>query len=306
MLPEETTTKQTVTGTSDKGAQWIGRSEIVLVDGALKPSAYVARAYKESLKHGGQPPEWARQLANGRWLFDVGYIRRDAEKNAGTIGIDEAARILGATRRAVQTWVDQGKIKSPGGTERGKGARRRITRATFMKDLPRLRKRLETPAVIGYKQHRHRPSPQESREDQAIDATTVPHAAREEAAPQSETQRLVLALEMRLRAARAARNKNLVTQTPAKTSKRPEELERPSKASTAKELELKLREARDSRKKQSEWEAHATAIAERLVDDVFGNQLKKSDAILMYGQFTAEKGIPPEIRAQIRKQFFGR
>ena len=68
--------------------RWIGRREIEAIEGALEPSAYVARAYKEALKHDGHPPCWAKKDETGQWLFDFGHIEADARTNIGTIGID--------------------------------------------------------------------------------------------------------------------------------------------------------------------------------------------------------------------------
>ncbi|MCE9615770.1 MAG: hypothetical protein K8T26_15990 [Lentisphaerae bacterium] len=123
---------------------WIGRREIAAIDGALKASAYVARAYHHQKEH-GDPPAWARKLTGGQWLFDRRYIAADARENLATIGITEAATLVGATRRAVQTWVDEGLIPTLTG-DRPKGESRRIPRETFMQVLPDLKQRLRTAA----------------------------------------------------------------------------------------------------------------------------------------------------------------
>jgi excisionase family DNA binding protein len=128
--------------------EWIGRREIETIAGALKPSAYVARAYKYTNQNGGAFPDWARKLNDDKWLFRAEYIREDAKKNTETMSVHEAAEVLGATRRAVQLWVDQGEIPALGGNNRDQGGERRIIRETFMRELPRLRKRLETPSVV--------------------------------------------------------------------------------------------------------------------------------------------------------------
>ena len=65
--------------------RWIGRPEIETIEGALKASAYVARAYKHSLENGGASPAWAKKLDSGRWLFDADYVESDARENRETV-----------------------------------------------------------------------------------------------------------------------------------------------------------------------------------------------------------------------------
>lgn len=119
---------------------WIGHKVIADIPGTLKPGAYVARAYHHQQEH-GTPPQWARKLDSGRWLFDERYVREDAALNLATVGVSEAARLLGVTRRAVQTWVDEGRLPTSL-DHREKGAIRRIARAEFMQQLPELKQRL--------------------------------------------------------------------------------------------------------------------------------------------------------------------
>jgi len=128
--------------------RWIGRGDISQIEGTLKPSAYVARAYQHQKTHGGTLPSWADKQANGRWLFDAAYIHRDATHNRDTIGISEAAKLVGATRRTIQTWIDEGII--PTG-EHAKGQARTISRTRFMDMLPSLKERLQTASVVGYR-----------------------------------------------------------------------------------------------------------------------------------------------------------
>ncbi len=126
---------------------WIGKSDIAEIPGALKPSAYVARAYKTTQKT-GTSPDWARKLDSGKWLFNRQHIETDARYNLEHINISDAAGLLGATRRTVQTWIDTGIIIA---TNRPDGARRVIRRDVFQRQLPDLKKRLQTPAVAGRK-----------------------------------------------------------------------------------------------------------------------------------------------------------
>lgn len=135
----------------DADEKWMARSRIASIEGALKASAYVARAYNHAKAHDGKLPAWAGKLPNGRWVFDSAYIEADAESNRLTIGVSEAARRVGATRRAIQTWIDEGVVETIEQAERTKGEPRRILREPFERALPRLRKRLETAAVVGYR-----------------------------------------------------------------------------------------------------------------------------------------------------------
>ncbi len=120
--------------------RWINRREIASIKGALNPEAYVARAYLLA-KESGSEPTWARKDAKGHWLFDETYIRSDANENAETIGITEAARLVGTSRRTVQTWVDDGLIDSEREI-RHQGEVRKIPRGPFMAQLPELRRRV--------------------------------------------------------------------------------------------------------------------------------------------------------------------
>ena len=129
-------------------ANWIGRGDIAQIEGALQPSAYVARAYQYQKAHDGTLPSWADKQANGRWLFDESYIRSDATRNRDTIGISEAATLVGATRRTIQTWIDDGVIAAE---EHHKGRPRTISRAKFIALLPSLKQRMQTAPVVGYR-----------------------------------------------------------------------------------------------------------------------------------------------------------
>ena len=126
---------------------WIGHREIRAVDGALRPSAYVGRAYRHEREQNGRLPEWAQKQDNGRWRFSRAYVEEDARVNLESVGTDEAARILGTTKRTVQTWVDDGIISSASDAARTKGEPRRILRDQFMRDVPRLQKRLASSAA---------------------------------------------------------------------------------------------------------------------------------------------------------------
>ena len=137
---------------------WLDSGHIANIKGALKPGAYVARAYREARENNGRPPAWARKLANGRWEFDARYVHDDAARNLSTIGISEAARLLGTSRPTIQAWVDRGIVVSVETTGRTKGASRSILREPFMQHLHSLRERLGAPAVHGRRQGAGKPA----------------------------------------------------------------------------------------------------------------------------------------------------
>jgi hypothetical protein len=132
---------------------WIDRSKVDRIPGALKSSAYVARASKHEKKH-GKPPPWARKetrVARGRtwkyWVFDKDHIKREVGAARETARMymspKEVADTSGASRRAVLDWFDSGIL-------RGKvvGGERWISRSHFKKSLPKLQERLQKPNVV--------------------------------------------------------------------------------------------------------------------------------------------------------------
>ena len=297
--------------------RWVGRSEIEAIEGALEPSAYVARAYKEVLKHEGHPPWWARKDESGQWQFDFVYIEADVRTNIDTIGIDEAARILGATRRAVQTWVDHGTIAAVAGTNRTKGARRRILRAKFMRDLPRLQTRLATPAVLGFKKHRSRQKTTEApasalQEDALTGSIPGPASGdKHHEAPGSdkgepcEQQDQPAPSGDQSPFAAGLANGNAVGPTAVATGNEPDS-QKLVKKQAANALEARLREARDAKHREVMFEAQSVKIAEKLLSDVFGGELSRVDAMVMFNDIATDLGVPAVIRTKIRKQYLGR
>lgn len=121
-------------------SDWISRRDIPLIEGALKPAAYVARAYLVQ-RETGQYPGWARKGEDGNWLFDRAYIVSDGRKNQKTIGISEAADQVGTSRRTIQTWFDEGLLQASE-EDRAAGESRQIDRDAFLKALPELKMRL--------------------------------------------------------------------------------------------------------------------------------------------------------------------
>lgn len=297
--------------------EWIGTQKIKDIEGALKPSAYVARAYRQAQKNDGRPPKWARKLGNGRWVFDIEYIKTDAKENLESISVSDAARVLGVTRRAVQTWVDEGEIPVVDGYRKGKGESRRILREEFMRNLPRLRMRLETPAVVGYKRKHGKPLSKD-----LIDRIEAERVVRQAAAKETDRARrreerkalravklkagrgkTAAAVEARLKEAREGRLKEesqaglkAAAQVQLKKAREAELRKTREKAAAAVEAQLK----------EAKWEKHAAGIAERIIDDMFDNELSRVNAMILFNQIAVSHGIPSDIMMKVRKKFFGK
>jgi excisionase family DNA binding protein len=126
---------------AEQCAGWLDRHAISQQRGALKPSAYVARAYNFEKAH-GRLPEWARKIDGGKWLFAEAYISEDAALQIETMGISDAAALVGTSRRTIQTWVDEGLLETAG-ENRQTGESRRVNRAALMRALPELKARLD-------------------------------------------------------------------------------------------------------------------------------------------------------------------
>ena len=122
-------------------AGWLDRHAISQQRGALKPSAYVARAYNYEKTH-GRLPAWARKVDGGKWLFAEAYISEDAALQIETVGISDAAALVGTSRRTIQTWVDEGRFELAA-ENRQTGESRRVNRAALMRALPELKARLD-------------------------------------------------------------------------------------------------------------------------------------------------------------------
>ena len=197
-------------GDSEQPSRWIERREIRGIEGALKPSAYVGRAYQYAKAHRGRSPEWATKK-KGHWLFRRSYIEADARANLKTIGVTEAAKLLGATRRAIQDWIDEGII--PIEEEREKGEPRRIPREPFQQRFDELKKRLETPAIVGYRlKHGHDVAPEvieriDAEREKRAAATRRRERERLEETRREEERRRIDKLEARLRASEQAKSR---------------------------------------------------------------------------------------------------
>lgn len=181
---------------SQKNRDWLTRRQVKRIKGALKPAAYVQRAYQWTRKQGGALPEWARKTADGSWLFQREYIRRDARINQNTLGVTEAARMLNTSRRTIQNWIDEGVLPADESplTTAGKG--RRILREEFFAMLPALRERL----------HQETPSGDMKPNVAPLASAPVPPTPEPESSPAPDAatrkRRAAENLEQRLRAAR--------------------------------------------------------------------------------------------------------
>lgn len=288
------------------GRKWIGHDEIRRIRGALSPGAYVARAYREARDHDGEPPPWARKLPNGRWVFDASYIDSDAQLNAETIGVDEAAAILGASRRAVQTWVDAGIIACADSRE--KGMQRLINRERFIREIPELKKRLQTRAVVGFKRsvetRRRQAGRQEApaaaaAEEPVADEVDLLEAPRDELAMVKAER--AAAIEAALRRACERKAGMAALSAAGKREKHPAD-----PAAVAHSVEERFKTAAESRRRETELAALAATMAERIMNDVECGKMGFIDGLLLFNNLAKAKNVPDHIRARVRKDFFGR
>jgi excisionase family DNA binding protein len=233
--------------------------------------------------HNGGPPDWACKDENGQWLFDRDYILSDARTNRLSISVSEAARLLGATRRAVQNWVDEGLIPTLGAGKRREGESRHIDKTEFTRKLPELKKRLKAPAVVGFKRE------WKKRERE------------KEAAPATEKGILAAEIEARLREARELRQEQeqKLAQEAGLEKLKGREVD---KAQLANTIEQRLRRARE----EKEWIAIASEIATKVLDDMFDDRIHRIEAMKLYNETAEHRGVPREVRIRVRKEFFGR
>ena len=223
--------------------RWIGRADIARIAGALQASAYVARAYLIQKENAGIAPPWARKQPNGHWLFDADYIQADARENRATLGITEAAKVLGATRRAIQTWVDDGVIQATH-DQREKGATRRILREEFLRAVPELKQRLT---------QRSGATPGEGRPAPTAESKLV--QSLEERAAQEEDR---LAASQKRRMELAARRRRRLGQERIEAGKRLRSVEREEQR--AAQHEARLKASFDARLMEAE---QAARVADR-------------------------------------------
>ena len=52
-------------------------------------------------------------------------------------------------------------------------------------------------------------------------------------------------------------------------------------------------------------EKDAEAIAKRIIADMLDDRIRRNDALLLFEEMAAAKGIPVETRKMIRKRLFG-
>jgi excisionase family DNA binding protein len=142
--------------------KWIKREHIRKIPGALKPGAYVARAYKHARKDPeGRPPQWARKSGQ-EWLFLRSEIEADAKRNRRFMTPSEVARDIGVSRRTVLNWADAGHLGEI--VKVGKSNERRIAREEYDARKDVLRKRLERPDAMASRMRAGKGLPQRTKE----------------------------------------------------------------------------------------------------------------------------------------------
>ncbi len=279
----------------------------------MKSGAYVQRAYLYAREHNGTPPPWAMKSEAGHWLFDRGYLEAEAADNLRTLSVSEAARMLGATRRAIQNWIDDGDIETLG--ERGPGEPRRIVKSAFTETLDDLRKRMETPAVVGHR----------LKHGQPVSLEALERIAGEEAAQEPETTTplrkpgtIVLppvfdeklaaakrtsaaALEARFSAAKEDQRRKLKDEVGDTKSSSPGDGRTGEKAN-----QLKMAAARELKRSREAFDEYASEVAKRLLADMFDVSITRIQAMKIFNRITEERGLPRSIRISVRKRFFGK
>lgn len=266
--------------------KWLGSRDIKRLEGTLKPSAYVARAYKYARQNHGIPPKWAKKSQDGHWLFDPKYIKVDADRKLESISVKTAASLLGVSRRAIQTWVDEGEISIVEGEKRAKGTSRQIAKEPFLQNLLQLKMRLETPAVVGHRKKHGKPVPESLMERIEAERRIRKAEARERHLVRQRERRKVLREAKLLDTVRARRRK-----------------ERENKFAA---LETQLKKAKETKLKKIRWEEQAAHIAEQIIDDMFDDVVSPIRALTKFNQTTTTKGIPNNIQMKVKKKFFGK
>jgi hypothetical protein len=287
-------------------ASWVGRRDIDAIAGALTSGAYVQRAYLLARRQ-GRMPAWAAKTAGGQWLFSRAYIEADARENLQTLGVGEAAVLLGTTRRTVQNWIDEGVIEPLGDAEHEKGEFRRILREPFLRNLETFRRRLQTPSNVGKMLRHGKAVP-----DEVIQRLEAERSARAEEsrrpAPQVEPETPIpgpdpaaakraaaAQIEDRLRA--AARQQRAARERTAPSAQVRE---------AAAALEARLQAARQARRDEAAWEEKASRIAGRIMDAMLDDLFGRMTAALLFNRVAKDQHVPDDIRVRVRREFFGR
>ena len=301
--------------------EWIDSKAIQGIAGALKPSAYVARAYKYTRQNNGAFPEWTKKTDNEHWLFSLEYIKADAKINLTTIGTGEAAKILGAARRTVQTWVDTGEIPTAPGEQDDKNRRRRILRKEFMLALPQLKKRLQTPSVVGFKiKHgSHVPNAvieqiKSERRDKQLTLTKEKKKgplAGVRILLRTEAQRIAQLTEARLQRARKRKldeikkeqsARNAAAQSAEKKNKELKEL----KVRNAEIIEQQLQKAREVNLTKIEMEKQMMSTAEHLLEGILASETDRVNAAVTFNDMATRREIPSDIQVMVLRKYFGK
>ncbi len=295
--------------------EWIEARNVQRVEGALRSSAYIARAYKQTRKNNGVTPDWAKK-ENGQWLFDSEYIKADAKLNLETIGIHEAAEMLGAARRTIQTWVDNGEIQA---TKDETGRRRRILKEPFMRDIARFRERLETAPVVAFKIKHGTPVPQDVKnrwETQQREKQLEQEEKKKRRGPlagirilfKTESQRIAEFIEARLQKAKRKKmrqeHSRPLPETAVQTVIEEAAKLKEKKSRTAETIEKQLHTAKEKQVRENEHEKRAVAIAKRIADQLSDGKIDRVDAAIAFNDVATREGIPYDIQVRVMKEYF--
>jgi len=123
------------------GSEWMPKSEIPKIEGALLPPTYMTRMYRYMKSKGSMPP-WVVKSASGRILFKRSYLEGSAQEQAGQsqfLSIPQAARMVGASIPTMRKILESGVV--PGIIPR-KGQQTRIPHESLLPLLPQLQARL--------------------------------------------------------------------------------------------------------------------------------------------------------------------
>lgn len=175
-------------GSQGSKGNWILSRHIRQIPGALKPGAYLARAYLHE-KSTGSFPRWAKK-ANAHdaktgvrgvdWLFLESEIMRDAASNLKYITPGEIRKDIGVSRRTVLNWMDNGHLGKVVHT--GAARERRALRSEYAKRRERLLLMLQDPATKAtrefFKRRRIAPKGRGARKGGPLAAPVAPPSAR--------------------------------------------------------------------------------------------------------------------------------
>lgn len=178
-----------------------------------------------------------------------------------------------------------------------------------MRDLPRLRKRLETPAVRGFKKRRAGPPLADITAPPLSALPSHPASGQDRALPEGTTKQRApheTPLPQAFPALQADADSRTVSELATITAVSVPDERKLAKQRAVKAIEARLREARDARQKEAQTEALAVKLAKKLLGDLFSGELTRVDALVMFNDLSTKQGVPADVRTRIRKEYFGR